>query len=351
MRKVSLVLSLAIIAMSACKESFKKGTEGLEYKIISSGKGDVVKHGQFMQLQIAQLYNNGKIDSVISDTRTSPQGAAFEVLDSANMPVSYYNILKLMKKGDSLVLRILVDSAFAKSPQGIPAIFKKGHYLYTTARLENIFATRESADSARTIAMEKAQAKQKVLADQQLIKDDKTLVDYFAKNNIKAVKAPMGTYVQIITPGTGPNADTSVVVKTNYTGKTMDGKAFDSNTDPAFNHVAPFLVNMTNDPMLGQGVIPGWTDGLKLLNKGAIAKFYIPSSLAYGAQGAGQDIKPNEILVFDIEVVDILNRTQALAAAQVEQRKMEELQKRYMDSMQKANPQPQQPGAPNVPNP
>ena len=84
---------------------------------------------------------------------------------------------------------------------------------------------------------------------------------------------------------------------------------------------------MTNDPMLGQGVIPGWTDGLKLLNKGAKAKFYIPSSLAYGAQGAGQDIKPNEILVFDIEVVDILNRTQALAAAQGSKEKRKELAK------------------------
>jgi FKBP-type peptidyl-prolyl cis-trans isomerase FkpA len=347
MRKISFVLGMAILALSACKESFKKGDAGLEYKIISSGSGDKVKHGEFMQLQVAQLYNNGKTDSLISDTRTSPQGAAFEVLDSANMPATYYKVLGQLKKGDSLVLRILVDSAFSKSPQGIPPFFKKGHYLYTTARLENIFKTREAADSARAIAMEAGQVKQKALAEEQIKKDDKTLTDYFAKNNIKAVKAPLGTYVQIVAPGAGPNADTSVVVKTNYTGKTMAGKTFDSNTDPSFNHLQPFMVNMTNDPMLGQGVIPGWTDGMKLLNKGAKAKFYIPSSLGYGAQGAGQDIAPNSILIFDIEVVDILNRAQALVSAQAEQKKMEEMQKRYMDSMQKANPQPQQPGVPN----
>lgn len=343
MKKVSWVLALAIVALSACKESFKKGDEGIEYKIISSGKGEKVLPGQYMQMEIAQLYNDGKKDSLISDTRTSPQGPAFEVLDSANMPPAYYKILSQLKKGDSLVIRIMVDSAFKNAPDGIPAFFKKGNYLYTTAKVQDVFKTRDDVDNARKAAMATAQEQQKVRDAAQLVKDDKTLTEYFAKNNITAVKAPKGTYVQIITPGTGANIDTTVVAKVNYTGKTMEGKAFDSNTDPAFNHVQPFLVNMTQDPSLGQGVIPGWTDGMKLLNKGAKAKFYIPSSLAYGAQGAGQDIKPNSILVFDIEVVDVLNKTQAVAAAAAERKMMEEMQKKFMDSIQKANPQPQQP--------
>lgn len=346
MRKVSLVLALAIFALSACKESFKKGEEGIEYKIISSGKGEKVGYGEFMQMQISQLYNDGKKDSVLTDTRTSPQGPAFEVLDSTNMPPAYYKILSQLKKGDSLIIRIMVDSAFKNSPQGIPEFFKKGNYLSTTVKVEDIFKTRELADAARTKAMAAAQEKQELVDAEQITKDDKTLTEFFAKNNIQAVKAPKGTYVQIITPGTGANVDTSVVAKVNYTGKTMEGKAFDSNTDPAFNHVQPYLVNMTNDPSLGQPVITGWTDGMTLLNKGAKAKFYIPSALAYGSQGAGQDIKPNAILVFDIEVLDVLNKTQAVTAMQAERKVMEAMQKKMMDSMQKANPQPQQPGGP-----
>jgi hypothetical protein len=97
---------------------------------------------------------------------------------------------------------------------------------------------------------------------------------------------------------------------------------------------------MTNNQMLGGGVIKGWTDGMTLLNKGAKAKFYIPSSLAYGAQGAGADIGPNEILVFDIEVLDIMNQTQALSYIDSTQKRMQEMQQRMMDSMQKAQPQP-----------
>ena len=171
-----------------------------------------------------------------------------------------------------------------------------------------------------------------------LAKDDKELQAYFAKKNIKAIKAPKGTYVEIIKPGTGPNIDTSVVVKTNYTGRTMDGVMFDSNTDQSKGHVEPYNVNMTNDASLGGPVIKGWTDGMSLLNKGAVAKFYIPSTLAYGKQGSGGDIKPNSILIFDIEVVDLLNKDVARAENAERIKTMKEKQKKYMDSIQASKP-------------
>ncbi|MEX1202010.1 MAG: hypothetical protein WEA59_02105, partial [Ferruginibacter sp.] len=84
MKKVSLVSLAAVVLFSACKESFKKGDNGLEYKIISSGSGEKIQYGNFMELNIASYYSMGNNkDSLLSDTRTSPQGAAFEVLDSA----------------------------------------------------------------------------------------------------------------------------------------------------------------------------------------------------------------------------------------------------------------------------
>lgn len=336
MRKNAYLLILAVIGFSACKESFKKGDEGLEYKIISDGDGEVIKYGNFMQIHISQFYNTGKKDSLLTDTRQS--APIVELLDSLSTPPAYFKILRQLKTGDSLVIRVLSDSAFKKSPESMPPFIKKGHYLLTTVKVINVFTSREQADSARNAATAAAQLKNDAMSAEQLKKDDKTLNDFFAKNNIRAQKASLGTYVQILQPGTGNNIDTTVVVKTNYTGKSMEGKPFDSNTDPAFNHVQPFLVNMTGDPALGGSVIRGWTDGLKLLNKGAKAKFYIPSSLAYGSQGAGADIAPNSILVFDIEVLDILNRTQATKEMEDQNRKMQAMQKRFTDSMSKLRP-------------
>lgn len=339
MRKISFVAALAILALSACKESFKKGEKGLEYKILASGSGDKIKVGDFMHLEIGQFYNNGKTDSVLSDTRTSPQGAFIQALDTTMIPVEFSAVLKQLRKGDSAVIRILTDSIFKDMPGSMPPAFKKGHYMLTTIKVVDIYKTPAAADSARAKAMEMAQVRMKAQADEQMKKDDKILKDYFAKNKINAVKGELGTYVEILQPGAGPNVDTTSVVSINYTGKTMEGKTFDSNTDPSFNHVKPLLANLTNDPSLGMRVVSGWNDGLKLLNKGAKAKFYIPSSLAYGPQGNGGDIAPNAILVFDIEVLDILNKTQAAAAAAAEQKEMQEMQKRYMDSIQKAQPQ------------
>lgn len=305
---------------------------GLEYKIISTGSGNKIKLGEFMQIQLGQYYNNGKTDSLMNDTRNT-SGPLTELLDTVSTPPAYYKIISQLKKGDSLVIRTLTDSAFAKYPEQMPAFFKKGHYLITTVKLLNIFSSREAADSARLAETELKKKRDSISSIATLAKDDKTLNDYFAKNKITVQKAPLGTYVEIIQPGTGPLIDTSVVVKTNYTGRTMDGKMFDSNTDPSKNHVEPFNVNMTNDYSLGGGVIKGWTDGMKLLNKGAKAKFYIPSTLAYGAQQAGPDIAPNSILVFDIEVLDVLSRETASAEAAAKMREMKEKQKKFRDSL------------------
>ncbi|MEO7446528.1 MAG: FKBP-type peptidyl-prolyl cis-trans isomerase [Ferruginibacter sp.] len=339
MSKNVYLIIFTILAFSACKEnSFKKGSDGLEYKIISSGSGPQVQYGNFLQMQIGQYYNNGTTDSLLSDSRTT--ASLIEPLDSVNTPKQYYDILKQLKKGDSLVIRILVDSAFKKSPEQMPPFLKKGHYLTTTVKVLNIFTERAQADSARNAAMAEMQERNKKLEAEQVGKDEKLINEYLQKNNVQAVKAPGGTYVQIIDPGTGANIDTTVVVKTNYTGRTLEGKAFDSNTDPAFNHVEPFMVNMTNDPSLGSGVIKGWTDGLTMLKKGAKAKFFIPSSLGYGAQGAGGEIPPFTSLVFDIEVVDVLNKAQAQKEMQAQMQKAQMMQQRMTDSMQRANPQP-----------
>ncbi len=336
MRKFTYLIIVASVIISSCNPGFKKGEDGIEYKIISSGSGPTIKQGQFMQLHIGQYYDNGKTDSLLQDTRKG--SPVIEPMDTAYIPPAYFKIISQLKKGDSLVMRILIDSMFAKNPETIPPYFKKGHYFITTVKLVNILKNKAEAESANKAEMEIAQRKDSINNIALMASDDKKIREYLANNKISATKAALGTYVQIIQPGTGPLIDTSVVVVTNYTGRTLDGKMFDSNTDPSKGHVEPFKVNMTSDWSLGTSVISGWTDGLKLLNKGAKAKFYIPSPLAYGSKQMGPDIKSNSILVFDIEVVDVLSRERAVAEADAKQKLRLEKQKKLLiqDSLAKA---------------
>lgn len=333
MRKISYLL-LALVAFSACKQqSFKKAKDGSEYQVIASN-GKLAATGNIIEMEILVKYK----DSVIYSTYETgmPQYAPY---DTAQFPETFKEIFKTVHVGDSFIVRMSTDTLIAKG-QSAP-FMQKGQFILQNYKVKNVYPTQQEADKAREAAMVGAQSKAKIKADEQLKKDDKTLQDYLSKNNIKAVKGPLGTYVEITTAGSGPMVDTSVAVKINYTGKTLDGKTFDSNTDPAKGHVEPLLVNMTNenDPNMGLSVIPGWKDGLSLLNKGAKAKFYIPSSLGYGAAGSGGEIPPNAILIFDIDVLDILNKAQATAASAQMRTKMESMQKQYMDSMKKAMPQ------------
>ncbi len=337
MKKSAYILLMAVLSLTSCQQSFKKGDKGLEYKIINSGSGPKVKVGDFMQMQICQIANNGKKDSVLNDTRTTT-GAVIEPFDANSIPPEYFKIISQLRKGDSLVMRILADSIFAQNMNAMPPYFKKGCYFTTTVKLLNIFHSAKEADSVRTAERKLSEAKDSIENISIAAKQDKELQEYFKKNNLNPVKTSLGVYVQMIQAGTGNNVDTSVIVKTNYTGRTMDGKMFDSNTDPSKGHVEPFSVNMTSDMTYGRSVIKGWTDGLKLLNKGAKAKMFIPSPLAYGKQGAGADIAPNSILVFDIEVVDILTKDQAKAEKEVKMKEMKNRQKRYMDSVAKLKP-------------
>jgi FKBP-type peptidyl-prolyl cis-trans isomerase len=327
-------IAVAALLLASCSQPFKKTDNGIEYKIISEGKGDLIKAGNFFEIQFEQRYKGSNKDTLLFSSKDfSNQVVA---LDSNSIPPVYFKIFKQIRKGDSIVVKQLTDSVLKQGANGMPTFIKKGAFITSYYKIVNIYLTRESADSAYKLQMLMAKSKDSLKAIDQLKKDDKKITDYLAANKIQAVKAPQGTYVQIINPGEGDVLDSSKVLKVLYTGKTLeDGKVFDSNKDPKFNHTDLLPITFNLPAGAPGSVIKGMTDGLSLLKKGAKAVLYIPSSLAYGAQGAGGDIKANANLIFEVEIVEAIPAAQAKAEEEAKRKVMEAMQKKAMDSVQK----------------
>lgn len=109
-----------------------------------------------------------------------------------------------------------------------------------------------------------------------------------------------GVKITTTKEGTGAPSKAGDTVAMNYTGTLSDGTVFDSNIDPKFQHVQPFVFT------LGTGqVIKGWDVGVLGMKVGEKRKLEINADYAYGATGAGGIIPPNASLTFEVELLAI----------------------------------------------
>ncbi len=112
----------------------------------------------------------------------------------------------------------------------------------------------------------------------------------------KVVTTPSGLKYVDLAVGQGAPVQPGKRVTVDYVGRLEDGKVFDSSQ----SHGKPFTF------VMGQrGVITGWTEGIGTMREGGKRKLIIPPQLGYGADGAGDVIPPNAVLVFDIEVLKV----------------------------------------------
>ena len=140
--------------------------------------------------------------------------------------------------------------------------------------------------------------------------DLRIIDDYITENQIDNVlESSSGLHYVITEQGIGNNAASGRLVSVNYAGYVLDGKCFDTSIEAIARTNFIYSANRAYVPIdfvLGNGsVIEGWDEGIALLNQGAKATFYIPSTLGYGNSQVSSVIVANSILIFDVELVDI----------------------------------------------
>lgn len=119
---------------------------------------------------------------------------------------------------------------------------------------------------------------------------------FLAKNKTASgvVTTASGLQYKILRAGSGAKPSPDSIVKVNYKGTLLDGKVFDSSYDR--NEPVEFPLNQ---------VVPGWSEGVGLMNVGSKYQLWIPSDLAYGEAGSPPVIGPNATLVFEVELLEI----------------------------------------------
>jgi FKBP-type peptidyl-prolyl cis-trans isomerase FkpA len=308
---LAVVFSCFFFPATARKEANLKfdTLNGIQYCIVRHDARDTAKArlGDIVVAHVTVTADSVKkhktIMYLVSDSRKN-NGIPVPLRTEANVAFGdFKNVLPLLAANDSAIVRVDVNTIYKMYPGlSLPPFLKEGRYISYNIAVKSIVTTEKYV--AEQEQMEKDRAKNASRgAAQQAPVDDQLIQEYLAQNNIKAEKTVSGLYYVLHKQGSGDSVQPGEKVVVNYTGKLLSGTVFDSNTDPAKGHVQPleFTAGAGN-------VIPGWDEGVLLLQKGSIATFYIPSSLAYGAKGAGTVVPPNSVLIFDIKVLDIKER-------------------------------------------
>jgi FKBP-type peptidyl-prolyl cis-trans isomerase FkpA len=129
-------------------------------------------------------------------------------------------------------------------------------------------------------------------AEENRKKNDQFLAENSKKTGV--VITSSGLQYEVVTQGQGRKPSATDVVTVNYEGSLIDGTVFDSSY--AREEPAEFPLDQ---------VIPGWSEGIQLMTVGSVYRLYIPASLAYGEQGAGNMIPPDSTLIFQVELLSI----------------------------------------------
>ncbi|MDE7442377.1 MAG: FKBP-type peptidyl-prolyl cis-trans isomerase [Muribaculaceae bacterium] len=158
-------------------------------------------------------------------------------------------------------------------------------------------SAKDKADTATTADADAEYVEAPVLTPRQQATSDSVFAalkgkQTFADDSIYTTAS--GLRYMVIKKGEGKAPKSTDSVKVHYTGTLPDGRVFDSSVERGEPITFPL-----------NGVIPGWTEGLQLMQEGGKTVFYIPSAIAYGPRAMNDLIGPNQDLVFEVELIEV----------------------------------------------
>ncbi len=298
MKKYFFYLFITAYAINArAQDGFQRTDKGTVYKMLTHNTGERIKLNDVVTFQVIQKTEK---DSILFSTYTTGTPAQTQVAPTGDL----MDIFPLMTIKDSVLIKVPTDSIFKTQEDKRPHFLPKGSNLLFIMKVEKVQSLSEAmAERDKMLAEEKA-LMAKYEADEAANTNK-----YIASHKLIFTTTPSGLKYKITKASQKRKPLAGDTVFVNYTGRTLDGKVFDSSVAAEGTKAGlqrPVDSYQPFQMVVGHGeVIPGWDEGLLLLNEGAKATLMIPSKLAYAEKGAGDAIKPFSTLLFDVELVKV----------------------------------------------
>jgi FKBP-type peptidyl-prolyl cis-trans isomerase len=269
---------MSFLSCNKSNQGFKQHPSGLSYKFFEMNpEGATPQPGDLIVLSLKITTEEGKMIDESPFYRMQLQKPMFKG--------DFYTALALLQVGDSICFKLDAAGFFEKNrKRDLPFEFQQGDPVYIYVRLKNIVSTQDLEEEKASVYHSDREQEMNLLKD------------YIALTNTTEKPSTSGLYYIEKKKGTGKKAEPGKQLTVHYTGKTIDGKIFDSSVQRG----RPFSF------ILGQGqVIKGWDEGFLHMQTGGQSRFIIPSDLAYGKEGYQNIILPYSTLVFDVELLEV----------------------------------------------
>ena len=297
MRKLSFAafaICAVVLVFAACGEKkfrgYSKTKTGLYYKITTkNNEGKSPQEGDYLIMEVA-------LDADFDSTIVIPMRDMESQLYPSIFQGDVYEAYAMLKEGEVGEFYIKADSFIMYFMQMMPPpTVKPEDVLHFTIKMKEI--------KPKEVFEQEMAEKQKEYMEMLEVKKQEekpALAKYIAEQKITVKPTTSGLYFIEKEKGKGAKAENGKTVSVHYTGKFLDGKVFDSSLE----HGKPL------EFVLGNGMIPGFTEGLLLMKEGGKATFIIPSDLGYG-DGGGR-FPPFASLVFEVEVLKVSDAQNAV---------------------------------------
>jgi FKBP-type peptidyl-prolyl cis-trans isomerase FkpA len=285
MKYIPFIFALIFAVNASAQTAMQRTPKGALCQIYTHNTGEKIKDGDIVTFQYIQKTDK---DSVLYSTYQSGHVGQARIQPSQNV-ADLMEVFPLLAVNDSVLVKVPTDSLFKGHEDKRPAFFPKGSNLDFTIKILKA----QSMDAFMT------ETKQAEVTGAN---------NYIASHKLNLQTTASGLKYAITKPSVGRKPLKGDTLMVNYAGRDLDDKVFDSSIEVIAKGAGLQQPGRTYEPIevvVGTGgVIPGWDEGLLLLNEGSKAILVIPSNLAYGAQDSGA-IKPFSTLVFDVEIVKV----------------------------------------------